>query len=166
MNITQKIGGAAMLKKHLINEEGLSLVETLAASVLLIIVLLSFISFFNTSKHTGVESKKTVSATYTTQTEMESIYTKIQSTSTSTQSAMMQNLGYTNSCTVAQSTNYLKKSTQPKGTIITKLTPNSKQANLVNILVSIYDVDITNPCTTISTQPTSQMENIVKAGGS
>lgn len=148
------------------NEEGLSLVETLAATVLLIIVLLSFISFFNTSKQTSVESKKTVSATFTTQSEMELIYKKIQNTSTSTQGNMMQKLGYTNSCTVAQSSSYLKKSTQPKGVMITKITPNAQQANLVNILISTYDVDITNPCTTIKELPTSQMENIVKAGGS
>ncbi|MBQ0138378.1 MAG: hypothetical protein KBT36_03705 [Kurthia sp.] len=158
-----------MLKKHLTNECGLSLVEVLAASVLLMIVLISFFSFFISSKNIVVESKKTVTATYSAQSEMEAVYKQVQNTTNIT--STMQGLGYTASCSQGQSVKFLKKlSSQQHSFVMTKITPTQGQSNnLVNILISIYDsnkVTITDPCASISNTPTSEMEKIVKEGGS
>lgn len=156
-----------MIKKQLINEQGLSLVEVIAASGLIIIVLISFFSFFISSKNTNIESKNTVSTTYIAQNEMENIYKQIQNT-TNQESMMIEILKYSQPCIDGSSKKYLKTSTKQHAVIVTKITPNIAQTNLVNILISIYDikdVPISNACAAIPHQPKSQMENIVKAGG-
>lgn len=160
-----------MIKKTLRNEQGLSLVEVIAASVLLIIVLISFISFFITSKNTDVSSKNTVSATYTAQMEMENIYKKI-STTTPDWTTMMTGFGYdtpTSPCINPTEQNYLKTLPNKKEIIITKLTKDKPSVGFVKILISVYDtkeVSLPTACTVTTKKPKSQMENIVKVGGS
>lgn len=157
-----------MIKKYLFNTRGLSLVEVLAASVLLMIVLISFFSFFISGKNIDIESKKTVTATYSAQSEMEAIYKEIQNSSNLP--ATMNSLGYTSSCVSGQSKKFLKKSSKKKSLVVAKITPTKEQTNnLVNIFISVYDsnkVTITDPCATIAHTPISEMENIVKVGGS
>lgn len=63
-----------------LKEDGFTLVEILAAFVLLMIVLTSFASLFLSSKATNESSKKTVTATYTAQNIMEDITNRIKST--------------------------------------------------------------------------------------
>lgn len=63
-----------------LKEDGFTLIEILAAFVLLMIVLTSFASLFLSSKATNESSKKTVTATYTAQNIMEDITNRIKST--------------------------------------------------------------------------------------
>lgn len=55
-------------------ERGISLLEVVASVVLIMIILLSFFSFFVQSKKTHVASESIVEATYIAQQDMEEIY--------------------------------------------------------------------------------------------
>ena len=56
------------------SQKGLSLIEVVVSSVIISILLISFISFFLHTTKTTNSSDKIIHATYTAQTEMEHIY--------------------------------------------------------------------------------------------
>ena len=148
------------------NEKGFSLVEVIAAFVLISIILISFFTLFFKGRETTVESKKTVDATYTAQQEMESIYAEVQQKN-KTGSASMRNILPNNKL------QYKRTSCTPDKTIYTKyknevvvveVFENSKEKTLRNVMVSVYDQKkVTDPCQS-KVNPKAQMENNMRAG--
>ena len=147
------------------NEKGFSLVEVMAAFVLISIILISFFTLFFKGRETTVESKKTIDATYTAQQEMESIYAEVQQEN-KTGSASMKNilitLQYqTTSCTPPK-TIYVNK--YKNEVVVVEVFENSKEKALRNVMVSVYDQKkVTDPCQP-KVNPKAQMENIMRAG--
>lgn len=84
--------------KHRLNESGISLVEVVAATVLLTFILLSFFTLIINTAKTTKTSEGIVDYTYLAQTEMENAY-ELSSTSTSKDLAIIKksipSLGYT-----------------------------------------------------------------------
>ena len=147
------------------NEKGFSLVEVMAAFVLISIILISFFTLFFKGRETTVESKKTVDATYTAQQEMESIYAEVQQKN-KTGSASMENILSTlhyhqmKSCT-PDKTIYTKYKNE---VVVVEVFENSKEKALRNVMVSVYDQKkVTDPCQP-KVNPKAQMENIMRAG--
>lgn len=148
------------------NEKGFSLVEVMAAFVLISIILISFFTLFFKGRETTVESKKTVDATYTAQQEMESIYAEVQQEN-KTGSASMRNILPNNKL------QYKRRICTPDKTIYTKyknevvvveVFKNEKIDTLRNIMVSVYDKrKVVDPCQP-KVNPKAQMENIMRAG--
>lgn len=147
------------------NEKGFSLVEVIAAFVLISIILISFFTLFFKGRETTVESKKTVDATYTAQQEMESIYAEVQQKN-KTGSASMENILHTlqyqmTSCTNSAKTIYTKYKNE---VVVVEVFKNEKIDTLRNIMVSVYDQKkVTDPCQP-KVNPKAQMENIMRAG--
>lgn len=157
------------MKKYLTKENGVSLVEIMAAVVLLSIILVSFFSLFLTSKKTALSTEKDITSTYSTQAEMETIYTKLSSVPISDQQKTMSDLNYTSNCSKDPSTLYLKKLPGNKEFVLVKLTPNfTNPTTHTNILVSSFEetnTQMVDACSTPSSNPKVQMENIAKVGG-
>ena len=152
------------------NEKGFSLVEVVAAFVLISIILISFFTLFFKGRETTVESKKTVDATYTAQQEMESIYATTKQATTETPAKMedvLTSLGYQmKSCTNLDKTIYTKYKNDTKyknEVVVVEVFPNPKHT-LRNVMVSVYDQKkVTDPCQP-KVNPKAQMENIMRAG--
>lgn len=148
------------------NEKGFSLVEVIAAFVLISIILISFFTLFFKGRETTVESKKTVDATYTAQQEMESIYAEVQQKN-KTGSARMENILLNNklqykmtSCTNPAKTIYTKYKNE---VVVVEVFSNPK-STLRNVMVSVYDKrKVVDPCQP-KVNPKAQMENIMRAG--
>lgn len=147
------------------NEKGFSLVEVMAAFVLISIILISFFTLFFKGRETTVESKKTVDATYTAQQEMESIYAEVQQEN-KTGSASMENILSTlhyHRCTNPP-TIYTNDTKYKNEVVVVEVFKNEKIGTLRNIMVSVYDkrkvVDSCQP----KVNPKAQMENIMRAG--
>lgn len=150
------------------NEKGFSLVEVIAAFVLISIILISFFTLFFKGRETTVESKKTVDATYTAQQEMESIYAEVQQKN-KTGSASMENILSTlhyrqmKSCTNPP-TIYTNDTKYKNEVVVVEVFKNEKIGTLRNVMVSVYDQKkVTNPCQP-KVNPKAQMENIMRAG--
>lgn len=148
------------------NEKGFSLVEVIAAFVLISIILISFFTLFFKGRETTVESKKTVDATYTAQQEMESIYAEVQQKN-KTGSASMENILSTlhyhqmKSCTNPAKTIYTKYKNE---VVVVEVFKNEKIDTLRNVMVSVYDKrKVVDPCQP-KVNPKAQMENIMRAG--
>lgn len=60
--------------KYLKQQRGVSLVEVIAAILLIFLILLSFLTFFIQTKKTNIQSETIQDATYTAQITMENIY--------------------------------------------------------------------------------------------
>lgn len=156
------------------NEKGFSLVEVIAAFVLISIILISFFTLFFKGRETTVESKKTVDATYAAQQEMESIYAEVQQKN-KTGSASMENILSTlhyhqmKSCTNPPKTIYTNDTNDTKykyknEVVIVEVFENEKIATLRNVMVSVYDQKkVIDPCRP-KVNPKAQMENIMRAG--
>lgn len=149
------------------NEKGFSLVEVIAAFVLISIILISFFTLFFKGRETTVESKKTVDATYTAQQEMESIYATAQQKN-KTGSASMKNILSTldyhqmKSCTNPP-TIYTNDRKYKNEVVVVEVFSNPK-STLRNVMVSVYDQKkVTDPCQP-KVNPKAQMENIMRAG--
>ena len=153
------------------NEKGFSLVEVVAAFVLISIILISFFTLFFKGRETTVESKKTVDATYTAQQEMESIYATTKQATTETPAKMedvLTSLGYQmKSCTNLDKTIYTKYKNDTKyknEVVVVEVFPNPKHT-LRNVMVSVYDQKkVTDPPCQPKVNPKAQMENIMRAG--
>lgn len=147
------------------NEKGFSLVEVMAAFVLISIILISFFTLFFKGRETTVESKKTVDATYTAQQEMESIYAEVQQKN-KTGSASMENILSTlhyRRCTNLP-TIYTNDRKYKNEVVVVEVFKKKKIDTLRNIMVSVYDQKkVTNPCQP-KVNPKAQMENIMRAG--
>lgn len=149
------------------NEKGFSLVEVIAAFVLISIILISFFTLFFKGRETTVESKKTVDATYTAQQEMESIYAEVQQKN-KTGSASMENILSTlhyhqmKSCTNPP-TIYTNDRKYKNEVVVVEVFSNPK-STLRNVMVSVYDQKkVIDPCRP-KVNPKAQMENIMRAG--
>ncbi|GED19162.1 type IV pilus modification PilV family protein [Kurthia gibsonii] len=144
------------------NEKGFSLVEVLAAFVLISIILISFFTLFFKGRETTVESKKTVDATYTAQQEMESIYATTKQASNASMKTILPTLQYEmKSCTNPPKTIYTKYKNE---VVVVEVFENSKEKTLRNVMVSVYDQKkVTDPCRP-KVNPKAQMENIMRAG--
>lgn len=153
------------------NEKGFSLVEVMAAFVLISIILISFFTLFFKGRETTVESKKTIDATYTAQQEMESIYARTKQETTETPAKMedvLTSLGYQmKSCTNLDKTIYTKYKNDTKyknEVVVVEVFKNEKIDTLRNIMVSVYDKrKVVDPCQP-KVNPKAQMENIMRAG--
>lgn len=150
------------------NEKGFSLVEVMAAFVLISIILISFFTLFFKGRETTVESKKTIDATYTAQQEMESIYAEVQQEN-KTGSASMENILSTlhyhqmKSCTNLP-TIYTNNTKYKNEVVVVEVFKNEKIDTLRNIMVSVYDKrKVVDPCQP-KVNPKAQMENIMRAG--
>ncbi|MEK4137903.1 type II secretion system protein [Kurthia sp. FSL E2-0154] len=146
------------------NEKGFSLVEVMAAFVLISIILISFFTLFFKGRETTVESKKTVDATYTAQQEMESIYaTTKQETNPSMKIILHKLLKYQmKSCTPTK-TIYIKDHEYKNEVVVVEVFSNPK-STLRNVMVSVYDKrKVVDPCQP-KVNPKAQMENIMRAG--
>lgn len=150
------------------NEKGFSLVEVIAAFVLISIILISFFTLFFKGRETTVESKKTVDATYTAQQEMESIYAEVQQKN-KTGSASMENILSTlhyhqmKSCTNPP-TIYTNDRKYKNEVVVVEVFENEKIGTLRNVMVSVYDKrKVVDPCQP-KVNPKAQMENIMRAG--
>lgn len=158
----------SVVNKHLfLNEKAVSLVEVIAATVILAIIMISFFSFFIASKKISTLSNNTINYTNTTQMEIEKIYNTIHTTPLSVQDDSMKILSYTSSCIDNNSKLYMRTTSDNNIVLITKITPNITEKKLLNVLVSSYDaqkITTQNPCSPISEKPKIQMENIVKVG--
>lgn len=150
------------------NEKGFSLVEVMAAFVLISIILISFFTLFFKGRETTVESKKTVDATYTAQQEMESIYAEVQQKN-KTGSASMENILSTlhyhqmKSCTNPP-TIYTNDRKYKNEVVVVEVFENEKIGTLRNVMVSVYDQKkVTDSCQP-KVNPKAQMENIMRAG--
>ncbi|MEN0587678.1 type IV pilus modification PilV family protein [Kurthia gibsonii] len=150
------------------NEKGFSLVEVIAAFVLISIILISFFTLFFKGRETTVESKKTVDATYTAQQEMESIYAEVQQKN-KTGSASMENILSTlhyhqmKSCTNPP-TIYTNDRKYKNEVVVVEVFKNEKIGTLRNVMVSVYDKrKVVDPCQP-KVNPKAQMENIMRAG--
>ena len=156
------------------NEKGFSLVEVVAAFVLISIILISFFTLFFKGRETTVESKKTVDATYTAQQEMESIYAEVQQKN-KTGSASMENIlstlhyhqmkSCTNPPTIYTNDRKYKNDHEYKNeVVVVEVFKNAKIDTLRNVMVSVYDQKkVTDPCQS-KVNPKAQMENIMRAG--
>lgn len=152
------------------NEKGFSLVEVMAAFVLISIILISFFTLFFKGRETTVESKKTVDATYTAQQEMESIYAEVQQEN-KTGSASMRNILSTlhydqmKSCTNPP-TIYTNNTKYKNEVVVVEVSKNdAKIDTLRNVMVSVYDQKkVTDPPCQPKVNPKAQMENIMRAG--
>lgn len=142
------------------NEKGFSLVEVMAAFVLISIILISFFTLFFKGRETTVESKKTVDATYTAQQEMESIYATTKQATTASMKTILPELQYKiTSCTPTK-TIYTKYKNE---VVVVEVFSNPKPT-LRNVMVSVYDQKkVTDPCQP-KVNPKAQMENIMRAG--
>lgn len=155
------------------NEKGFSLVEVIAAFVLISIILISFFTLFFKGRETTVESKKTVDATYTAQQEMESIYATAQQknkTGSASMKDILSTLQYEmKSCTNPPKTIYTNDTNDTKykyknEVVIVEVFENEKIATLRNVMVSVYDQKkVIDPCRP-KVNPKAQMENIMRAG--
>lgn len=153
------------------NEKGFSLVEVMAAFVLISIILISFFTLFFKGRETTVESKETVDATYTAQQEMESIYATTKQATTETPAKMtdvLTSLGYEmKSCINLDKTIFTKYTNDTKYTnevVVVEVFENEKIETLRNVMVSVYDQKkVTDPCQP-KVNPKAQMENIMRAG--
>lgn len=119
---------ASQIKKIIVNENGVTLVEVIASFVLLIIILFSFFTLFIQTAKTTKSSERIVDATYVAQTEMEKLYEE----GTLTRNIIVKNLNFipeSTSTTTFQKTtnNYL---------VILKLKPN-KDSELKNVVLEV-----------------------------
>ena len=149
------------------NEKGFSLVEVIAAFVLISIVLISFFTLFFKGRETTVESKKTVDATYTAQQEMESIYATTKQATTEIPAKMkdvLTSLQYQmKSCTNPPKTIYTNETKYKNEVVVVEVFENPKPT-LRNVMVSVYDKrKVVDPCQP-KVNPKAQMENIMRAG--
>ena len=145
------------------NEKGFSLVEVIAAFVLISIILISFFTLFFKGRETTVESKKTVDATYTAQQEMESIYATTKQASNASMKTILPTLQYEmKSCTPTK-TIYIKDHEYKNEVVVVEVFSNPK-STLRNVMVSVYDKrKVVDPCQP-KVNPKAQMENIMRAG--
>ncbi len=167
------------------SERGATLVEVIASFVILVILLVSFFTFFIQTKQTTKNSEEIVDATYIAQTEMEKIYRLSTNNSKSnaeisiTKDINAGGLGYTKECTGYESqANYTlyknEQKTNPNVTIILKLTEKKKlPVTLTNAQIKVYvtkgNNKIDNICVKdedIKQRKKAQIENIIewKAG--
>lgn len=147
------------------NEKGFSLVEVMAAFVLISIILISFFTLFFKGRETTVESKKTVDATYTAQQEMESIYATTKQASNASMKTILSTLHYRQmeSCTNPP-TIYTNDTKYKNEVVVVEVFKNEKIGTLRNVMVSVYDQKkVTDPCQP-KVNPKAQMENIMRAG--
>lgn len=151
------------------NEKGFSLVEVMAAFVLISIILISFFTLFFKGRETTVESKKTVDATYTAQQEMESIYAEVQQEN-KTGSASMGNILLKLEYKITSCTNpptiYTNDKKYKNEVVVVEVFKNdAKIDTLRNVMVSVYDQKkVTDPPCQPKVNPKAQMENIMRAG--
>lgn len=146
------------------NEKGFSLVEVMAAFVLISIILISFFTLFFKGRETTVESKKTVDATYTAQQEMESIYATTKQASNASMKTILSTLHYRQmeSCTNPP-TIYTNDTKYKNEVVVVEVFENPKPT-LRNVMVSVYDQrKVTDSCQP-KVNPKAQMENIMRAG--
>lgn len=146
------------------NEKGFSLVEVIAAFVLISIILISFFTLFFKGRETTVESKKTVDATYTAQQEMESIYATTKQATNPNMKSILTTLQYQmKSCTNPPKTIYTNETKYKNEVVVVEVFENPKPT-LRNVMVSVYDQrKVTDPCQP-KVNPKAQMENIMRAG--
>lgn len=146
------------------NEKGFSLVEVIAAFVLISIILISFFTLFFKGRETTVESKKTVDATYTAQQEMESIYVTTKQATNPNMKSILPTLQYQmKSCTNPPKTIYTNETKYKNEVVVVEVFENPKPT-LRNVMVSVYDQrKVTDPCQP-KVNPKAQMENIMRAG--
>lgn len=143
------------------NEKGFSLVEVIAAFVLISIILISFFTLFFKGRETTVESKKTVDATYTAQQEMESIYATTKQTSNASMKTILNTLQYQRTSCTPSKTIYTKYKNE---VVVVEVFINAKIGTLRNVMVSVYDKrKVVDPCQP-KVNPKAQMENIMRAG--
>lgn len=147
------------------NEKGFSLVEVMAAFVLISIILISFFTLFFKGRETTVESKKTIDATYTAQQEMESIYATTKQVSNASMKNILSTLQYQmKSCTNPSKTIYTNDTKYKNEVVVVEVFKNAKIDTLRNVMVSVYDQKkVTDPCQS-KVNPKAQMENIMRAG--
>lgn len=146
------------------NEKGFSLVEVMAAFVLISIILISFFTLFFKGRETTVESKKTIDATYTAQQEMESIYATTKQASNASMKNILSTLQYQmKSCTNPSKTIYTNNTKYKNEVVVVEVFSNPK-STLRNVMVSVYDKrKVVDPCQP-KVNPKAQMENIMRAG--
>ena len=142
-----------VLKHILLDEDGVSLVEMIAAVLIVTVILFSFYSFFISSKKTNVQSDSISDATYLAQTEMENIYTLATSGSSNLQTLQTSFLAnYTlthhteNNCVgISQSINELKafyQFTKTENNIryAVKVSHLCQYENTGRIVIEIYEL--------------------------
>ncbi len=141
------------------NERGATLVEVIASFVILVILLVSFFTFFIQTKQTTKNSEEIVDATYIAQTEMEKIYKFSKNTGLS-QEIITQNLGFQPEALNANNSKNFKKTISNSQIIILKLADNKNidgtiNNNLMNVIIEIKKESVIK----------AKMETVVKWKG-
>ena len=146
------------------NESGFSLVEVLASTILITIILLSFFTLFINSAKTTKTSESIVDFTYLAQKEMENVYEK-SSLSTSTKwddiknDIANSNLGYTYLEDRNGYTIFKKTVVDVNGYVLLKIKmhENTKYDYLTKTIIEVYDAE--------KNILKAQMETILSWGG-
>lgn len=158
----------SQIKKIIVNENGVTLVEVIASFALLVIILFSFFTLFIQTAKTTKSSEKIVDATYVAQTEMERLYAVIINKKFTDQEVVLTNeLNYI-STKCEKYTFYKNVSEYPNYIIILK--KDTIGDNLSKVIISVYNKnDISNSTDTCKinaqTNYKAQMENYLQWKG-
>lgn len=138
------------------NEAGLTLVEVLASIVILSIVLLLFLLTFLQFMNTSRQSEEVITATYLAQTEMESLYEMSREIDRDERKSNLQMKGYAN-IGLENDWDIFEKEVNDEDydeRYIMRIKFQERDDQLTRVIVEISDF--------LNTHPKAQMENLLE----
>lgn len=145
------------MKKIMKNDKGLTLVEVLASTILISLILMTFLMMFAQAGKTNVASEMIVDSTYTAQEEMEKIYGLSKKISPSNKASAFPTTQYETAKPVSKDeinwTEYTKKNTPSNEKIKVRIDTSVPNAKMTRVIVEVYEGAKTNP--------SAKMENVL-----
>ncbi|MDN7227021.1 hypothetical protein QWY15_06880 [Planococcus sp. N064] len=145
------------MKKYIKNNNGLTLVELLASTVLIMLILSTFLMMFAQSAKTNVASETIVDSTYTAQTEMEKIYGLSKKITPINKLSAFPSAGYGTPKNLAIGgmdwIEFTKKISSSNETIKIRLESKAADVKMTRIIIEVYEGTKTNA--------SAKMENVL-----
>lgn len=137
------------MKERHCDEKGFTMVEVLASTVLIVLILSTFLMMFAQATRTNLASETIVDSTYTAQAEMEKIYGLSKKTAPVNKISVFPPTQYGNSRIVSKDgvswTEYTKKNPQTDEKILIRLENKNTDAKMTRIVIEVYEGTKVNP---------------------
>jgi len=125
------------MKKYLQNNRGMTLVEILASSILITLLLLSFLMMFTQATKTNMKSENIIDGTYLAQVEMERIIAASKSDKARTRIKAITDLGYSTPSERVEWFEFTKNDADSTAVIKVKLEKTS--SDMTRIIIEVFD---------------------------
>lgn len=137
------------------NERGMTLVEVLASTIIISIILVTFLMIFGQTARTNIASETIIDSTYIAQSEMEKIYGLSKSISSSNKSSAFPSSQFEPPLPkTVEGTNWIeyKKKDNPPGTQI-RIRIEDTPEKMSRVIIEVYEGSKLNP--------SAKMENVL-----